>query len=191
MLANEEITIPRLIPIKIQAKSISTGNWHSMLVDSNQKAYAAGHNKQGACGTGSFDNCDVFTEVKGEFAAKEVICGDCFSLIITVDQDLYSCGHAELHGHKIKENINKPKKLAISEEKIVNAAAGFNHALAVTAKGAAYSWGTGAFYQLGHNSKNDEKEPRLIKKLADVKVIQASCTRGEKNSHSMALTESG
>jgi E3 ubiquitin-protein ligase HERC2 len=99
-------------------------------------------------------------------------------LIITVDQELYSCGHSDLHGHKIKEHLPKPKKLSISNEKIVNAAAGFNHALAVTEKGATYSWGNGAFYQLGHNSKSDEKEPRLIKKLVDVKVVQVSCTRG-------------
>lgn len=120
-----------------------------------------------------------------------MICGDCFSLIITVNQELYSCGHSDHHGHKIKEHINKPKKLSISEHKIVAAAAGFNHALAVTQSGQTYSWGNGIFYQLGHNSKNDEKEPRLIKKLADVKIVQVSCTRGEKNSHSMALSEAG
>jgi alpha-tubulin suppressor-like RCC1 family protein len=99
-------------------------------------------------------------------------------LIISVDQELFSCGHSDHHGHKIKEHLSKPKKLSISDEKIVTAAAGFNHALAVTQKGQTYSWGNGVFYQLGHNSKNDEKEPRLIKKLADVRIAQVSCTRG-------------
>lgn len=88
--------------------------------------------------------------------------------------------------------MNKPKKLNINGgEKIISAGAGFNHALAVTQKGEVYSWGNGVFYQLGHNSKNDEKEPRLIKKLTEVKIKQVSCTRGEKNSHSMAVSESG
>jgi hypothetical protein len=86
-----------------------------MIIDSNQKAYAAGHNKQGACGTGNFENCDSFTEVKAEILAKDVICGDCFSLIITIDSELYSCGHSDHHGHKIKEHLNKPKRLKISE----------------------------------------------------------------------------
>lgn len=62
--SGEDIPVPRLIPIKIQAKIISTGNWHSMMIDSNQKVYSAGHNKQGACGTGNFENCDTFTEIK-------------------------------------------------------------------------------------------------------------------------------
>ncbi len=54
--------------------------------------------------------------------------------------------------------MNKLKKLNINGgEKIISAGAGFNHALAVTQKGEVYSWGNGVFYQLGHNSKNDEK----------------------------------
>lgn len=75
--------------------------------------------------------------------------------------------------------------------KVKAIAAGFTHSLAVTEKGQVYSWGTGAFHQLGHGNKQDEKQPRLIKKLADVKIVQVSCTRGEKNCHSMAVSEAG
>lgn len=45
-------------------------------------------------------------------------------------------------------------------------AAGFTHSLAVTVKGQTYSWGYGGFFQLGHGGKQDEKEPRLIKRLS-------------------------
>lgn len=51
--------------LKAKAHIISAGNWHSMIIDSNSNIYAAGHNKQGACGTGNFETNDVFTEVKG------------------------------------------------------------------------------------------------------------------------------
>jgi alpha-tubulin suppressor-like RCC1 family protein len=74
--------------------------------------------------------------------------------------------------------LNKPKKIDFSGEKVVNVSAGFNHSLAVTDKGTTYSWGNGVFFQLGHNSKNDEKEPRAIKKLSNIHIIQVSCTRG-------------
>ena len=79
-------------------------------------------------------------------------------------------------------------KLDINGEKVKTVATGFNHSLAVTEKGQTYSWGNGVFYQLGHGSKQDEKEPKLIKKIAGVIVKDVSCTRGEKNSHSMALS---
>lgn len=74
---------------------------------------------------------------------------------------------------------------------MATAAAGFTHALAVTIKGQVYSWGSGSCYQLGHGSKQDQKEPKLIKKLEDCKIKQVSCTRGEKNAHSMAVSEEG
>jgi alpha-tubulin suppressor-like RCC1 family protein len=48
--------IPKLIPLKFQVEIISCGNWHSMLIDKNKKVYSAGHNKQGACGVGNFEN---------------------------------------------------------------------------------------------------------------------------------------
>jgi len=81
--------------------------------------------------------------------------------------------------------------LDIDGAKIRAIAAGFTHSLAATEKGQVYSWGNGAFYQLGHGNKQDEKEPKAIKKLAEVKISQVSCTRGEKNAHSMAVAETG
>jgi len=155
IVSNEDIPIPKQIPIKIQAKIISAGNWHSMVIDSNSRVYSVGHNKQGACGTGDFNNVETFTLAKTEITAKNIVCGDCFSFIISSENDLYSCGHGDFHGHKTKEHLSKPKKLEFSGEKIVNVSAGFNHSLAVTDKGATYSWGNGSFFQLGHNSKND------------------------------------
>jgi alpha-tubulin suppressor-like RCC1 family protein len=35
-----------------------------MLIDSNGKVYSVGHNKQGACGTGDFNNVEAFTLAK-------------------------------------------------------------------------------------------------------------------------------
>ena len=57
-------------------------------------------------------------------------------------------------------------KLKMEDEKIANVSAGFTHALAVTTKGQVFSWGSGNFYQLGHGNKNDEKQPKLVKKLS-------------------------
>lgn len=104
---------------------------------------------------------------------------------------MYSCGHADLHGHKSKEHINKLKRVDIDGQKVKAVAAGFTHSLAVTEKGQTFSWGTGVFFQLGHGNKQDQKQPKAIKKLAEVKIVQVSCTRGEKYSHSMALSQNG
>jgi alpha-tubulin suppressor-like RCC1 family protein len=69
-LSGEGINVPRLIPLKVQARAIAVGNWHSMFIDTDGKLWATGHNKQGACGTGSFDNLETFTPVKTEIQAR-------------------------------------------------------------------------------------------------------------------------
>ena len=187
----DEVPVPKQIPLKVVARAISAGNWHSMLVDDKGRLFAAGHNKQGACGTGHFNNVDSFAEVSTQTAFKSVSCGDCFSLMISVEDELHSCGHTDLHGHKQKEHLNQPKALSLEGETVALAAAGFSHSLAVTRKGQTYSWGLGGFHQLGHGSKHDLKQPKLVKALAEVKIVDVSCTRGEKNAHSMALSEDG
>jgi alpha-tubulin suppressor-like RCC1 family protein len=82
-----------------------------MLIDADGRVYSVGHNKQGACGTGDFNNVDTYTLAKTDITAKNIACGDCFSLIISIENDLYSCGHVDFHGHKTKEHLSKPKKL--------------------------------------------------------------------------------
>ena len=62
-----------------------------------------------------------------------------------------------MHGHKSKWHISKLKKLDLEGFKVKAIAAGFTHSLAVTQAGQVYSWGTGAFYQLGHGNKQDSK----------------------------------
>ena len=77
-------------------------------------------------------------------------------MVISSENDLYSCGHGDLHGHKTKENINKLKKVEIGA-KVKAVAAGFTHSLAVSEAGQVYSWGNGGFSQLGHGDKKDQK----------------------------------
>ena len=162
-----------------------------MFIDQANSVWSVGHNKQGACGVGSFDKVSTFTPVQGEIAAKALSCGDCFSLVLGIEGELYSCGHADIHGHKSKDHLNKLKKLNFEGKSIFDMHAGFTHALAVTSEGETYSWGDGTFLQLGHGKKTPEKEPKMIKGLEGVKVVQVSCTRGEKNSHSMAVEQGG
>jgi len=56
-----------------------------MLIDTNGKLFASGHNKQGACGTGNFETVETYTEVSSDIIGKTLACGDCYTLVITKD----------------------------------------------------------------------------------------------------------
>lgn len=162
-----------------------------MLIDVQRQIFSVGHNKSGACGVGHFDNVSFFTPVQIEAEAERLALGDCFSLILTKSNEVFSCGHSDLNGHKSKQHFNIFKQISFEKHKIIAISAGFTHALAASDQKETFSWGKGDFFQLGHASKNDSKEPKLIKKLSGISIVQVSCTRGEKNSHSMAVTGDG
>lgn len=56
--------------------------------------------------------------------------GDCYSLILTSDKDVFSCGHTDLSGHKSNEHSKSLKKIDFGGEKIRSIGAGFTHSLA-------------------------------------------------------------
>jgi alpha-tubulin suppressor-like RCC1 family protein len=148
-----------------------------LLVDYSGELYAVGHNKYGSCGNGNFLNLIEFTKSTLKEKVSQISVGDGVSLMITEGGDLYSCGHRERHGHKLNDHISKPTKLKF-DSKIIKVGAGFTHCLAVDEKGKLYSWGDGKCFQLGHGKKDDEKEPKQIKGLDSVFIVDVSCTRG-------------
>ncbi|CAI9767898.1 unnamed protein product [Fraxinus pennsylvanica] len=58
------------------------------------------------------------------------------------------------------------------------AIAGPGHSIAVTAKGAVYSFGSNNTGQLGHGTTDEESRPRLIRSLQGIHIIQASAGAG-------------
>ena len=57
-------------------------------------------------------------------------------------------------------------------ERVVQAAAGDSHSLALMESGAVYSWGYGACGQLGHGDEENQLLPRRIEVLAGNKVVR-------------------
>ena len=65
--------------------------------------------------------------------------------------------------------------------------AGEQHSLALTADGAVWSWGRGAFGTLGHGAHQNQLLPKKVEAFADQSVVAVSAG-GE---HSLAITADG
>ena len=76
-----------------KVKLIAAGNWHSLCVDDQGKAFAVGHNKYGACGVANTENVAEFTPMKLDENVLQISAGDGVSLMITDKGELFSCGH--------------------------------------------------------------------------------------------------
>jgi regulator of chromosome condensation len=58
--------------------------------------------------------------------------------------------------------------------------------------GAVWMWGNNAFHQLGLGTSEPEvKTPRQARFPEGVRIVQVSCSRGEKHCHTHALSDTG
>ncbi|XP_020572054.1 probable E3 ubiquitin-protein ligase HERC4 [Phalaenopsis equestris] len=67
------------------------------------------------------------------------------------------------------------------------AIAGPGHSIAVTSRGAVYSFGSNNSGQLGHGTQEEEWRPRLIKTLQGIRIIQAATGAGR----TMLISDAG
>ncbi|XP_076248934.1 HECT and RLD domain containing E3 ubiquitin ligase 4 isoform X2 [Calliopsis andreniformis] len=113
-------------------------------------------------------------EVDFEKAAEveDVACGKNYTVIITRDGQIYSCGNND-YGQLGHEKGRRRLQLIPGLDAFVfkKAACGAYHTLAINEWGQMFSWGSNADGQLGLNSKNTvECTPRMVKTLgSDVK----------------------
>nr|XP_017211386.1 probable E3 ubiquitin-protein ligase HERC4 [Danio rerio] len=75
---------------------------------------------------------------------------------------------------------------SLKRKKIVSISCGGEHTAALAKGGTVFTFGSGGFGQLGHNSFKDEHHPRLVAELWGSKVSQVTCGRN----HTLVSTAS-
>lgn len=143
-------------------KSMAIGPKHVAIVNSNGEVYTWGDNGgwfRGGGQLGHGDRSNVTSPKKVDFlvdyGAKivSVGCGQRHTVFLTNDGEVLSCGDGE-YGRIGTGNTSDalvPEPLdSLSSEDVVQIAVGYDHTLALTTKGAIFSWGRNHQGQLGH-----------------------------------------
>ncbi len=121
-----------------------------------------------------------------------IAAGDGVSLFLNETGNLYTCGHRKRNGLPGDKHANVPTLVpSLKDSSIKFIGAGFTHCGSIDKDGKLYTWGSGEFYQLGHGNKEHQQQPKLVKSLQEVVVMQFSATRGEKNCHSGCIDSEG
>ncbi|PIM97356.1 hypothetical protein CDL12_30174 [Handroanthus impetiginosus] len=76
---------------------------------------------------------------------------------------------------------------ACSRREKSQAIAGPGHSIAVTSKGAVYTFGSNSSGQLGHGTTDEESRPRLIRSLQGIRIIHAAAGAGR----TMLISDAG
>ena len=187
----------QLLPKKIEAfagqrvVAVSAGEEHNLAVTADGAVWSWGFNgRWGRLGHG--DGQDQLLPKKIEALAGRhtiaVSAGQDHSLAITADGSAWSWGFGGIGrlGHGDGQDQLLPKKIeALAGRRVVAVAAGRMHSVALTAD-AAWSWGAGDFFRLGHGDQQIQLLPKQIEALAGQRVVAMSV-----RVHSLALTADG
>eukprot|EP00163_Fabomonas_tropica_P005620 TRINITY_DN1520_c0_g1_i3.p1 TRINITY_DN1520_c0_g1~~TRINITY_DN1520_c0_g1_i3.p1 ORF type:complete len:1436 (-),score=300.40 TRINITY_DN1520_c0_g1_i3:113-4420(-) len=186
---------PATQTVELLVTDISCGSNHSAIITSTGDVFCFGSNENGKLGTDRrLASARVQRASPGHVSAlfdigvHSVACGGTFTLILTDDGEVFSCGDGRSGqlGHGDKTSLSEATLVAGLSD-VVQIAAGDSHALAVTASGAVYAWGFNVYGQLGHGHQKNIYTPRLVSALDHVRVVQVVC--GSQSSY--AWTEQG
>ncbi|XP_046611167.1 probable E3 ubiquitin-protein ligase HERC4 isoform X2 [Neodiprion virginianus] len=152
-----------------------------------------GSTVHGELGLGGIEDENILVprelEFKKSTQVEHIACGENYTVVITRDGQIYSCGNND-HGQLGHEKPRKRLHLIPGLDAFLfkRAACGASHTMAVNEWGQLFSWGSNADGQLGLNLNNfDERTPRMVKTLGASVVVQIAC--GLK--HTLALTNNG
>ncbi|RZF45317.1 hypothetical protein LSTR_LSTR012229, partial [Laodelphax striatellus] len=99
---------------------------------------------------------------------KKVCCGTQFTVFLSQDGKVWTCGMERLIGQPDcrQRGANRPQLLpALAGEQIVDVCVGAEHALALSGAGQVWAWGNNADAQLGLGHSAVVREPQLVTAL--------------------------
>ncbi|KAB0347762.1 hypothetical protein FD754_012619, partial [Muntiacus muntjak] len=180
-------------------KRITGGGGHSAVVTDEGGLFVCGLNKDGQLGLGHTEEVLYYTPCRSLLgcAIQQVACGWDFTIILTENGQVLSCGSNSFGQLGVPHGPRRcviPQAIELLREKVVSIAAGLRHALASTASGTVFQWGTG----LASSGRRlcpgqtlplflTAKEPSTVTGLEN---SQAVCVLAGSD-HSASLTDAG
>ncbi|KAM9658020.1 secretion-regulating guanine nucleotide exchange factor [Trichechus inunguis] len=129
-------------------RRITGGGGHSAVVTDGGGLFVCGLNKDGQLGLGHTEDVLYFTPCTSLLGCpiQQVACGWDFTIILTEGGQVLSCGSNSFGQLGVPHGPRRcvvPQVIELLREKVVCIAAGLRHALAATASGIVFQWGTG------------------------------------------------
>eukprot|EP00471_Norrisiella_sphaerica_P004484 CAMPEP_0184485378 /NCGR_PEP_ID=MMETSP0113_2-20130426/6993_1 /TAXON_ID=91329 /ORGANISM="Norrisiella sphaerica, Strain BC52" /LENGTH=1225 /DNA_ID=CAMNT_0026866797 /DNA_START=99 /DNA_END=3776 /DNA_ORIENTATION=- len=155
---------------------VSSGRAHALAVDAKGTVFAWGAGEKFQLGIADKKPKAISAPTVVPFEPpapiRKVCCGSDFSMALSTEGKLYVWGDGE-SGVLAKEDGKETPTPAIlpgfEETKVLDIAAGANHALALTEEGV-WSWGKGFSGALGHGGVDDQITPKLIESSRKILV---------------------
>ncbi|XP_059971060.1 probable E3 ubiquitin-protein ligase HERC3 isoform X2 [Mesoplodon densirostris] len=194
MTTEDSVAVPRLIQ-KLNQQTIlqvSCGNWHCLALAADGQFFTWGKNSHGQLGLGkefpSQASPQRVRSLEG-IPLAQVTAGGAHSFALSLSGAVFgwgmnNAGQLGLSDEKDRESPCHVKLLRT--QKVVYISCGEEHTAVLTKSGGVFTFGAGSCGQLGHDSMNDEVNPRRVLELMGSEVTQIACGR----QHTLAFVPS-
>ena len=168
--------------------SIATVSYRSAAVSDDGKLYIWGDNANNQISAGTTTNHKVpyLIEALSDMHVKKVILGASYTIVQTIDDELYAWGNNSGGQLGIGTTTSSDIPVKINFNKSIKQIEGDrSHTMILTEDGEVYAWGYNSNGELGDGTTNNVTSPKKISSLSNIKSIAAG------NGRSMAIDENG
>ena len=167
---------PKLIPSLTGVQQVEGGREHVLALTTTGAVLAWGWNKHGQVGNGSIGGI-VKSPVQVLTNVIDIGAGHYSSFAVKADGTVWGWGQntsGQIGTGTTALRVRTPRRIeGLGGVSIVDVAGGRNHAIALTAGGNVYAWGSNQYGQLGNGTWQNSSTPVLVSSLTDVVGIFA------------------
>ncbi len=173
-------------------RRIAAGWAHTLILDDNGQAWAAGNNQFGQLGDGSDSNKDALTKVSmpDGVSFESVSAGGRHSLALDTAGHVWAWGNGEYGqlGNVTTESASRPVSVNLPEGiTIIAIASRAGHSLALDTDGFVWAWGLNGQGRLGDGTTTNRSEPVRVSMPEDVRAMAIAAG----SNHSLAIDTDG
>ncbi|XP_045892497.1 probable E3 ubiquitin-protein ligase HERC4 [Micropterus dolomieu] len=187
-----------LIPRPLEAlnnvpvSQVACGSQHAAALTKDGHVYTWGQDSRGQLGLGkrkSGPNSPQHLRSLSAIPLVQIAAGGEQSFALSVSGGVFGWGRNDCGQLGLGDTADRHTPTPVhclNMKKTVQISCGKDHTAVLTKDGAVFTFGSGTYGQLGHNSFSDELRPRLVAELWGAKVTKIACGRH----HTLVLTNS-
>ncbi|CAB1455247.1 unnamed protein product [Pleuronectes platessa] len=160
---------------------VACGSQHSVALTHDGRVYTWGQDTRGQLGLGQgkpFANSPQQLRSLSSTPLVHVAAGGEQSFALSVSGGVFGWGRNDRGQLGLGDTTDRQTPAAVkglNMKGTVHISCGKDHTATLTKGGAVFTFGSGQFGQLGHNSFSDQLRPRLVAELLGAKVTEIAC----------------
>ncbi|XP_045075926.1 probable E3 ubiquitin-protein ligase HERC3 [Coregonus clupeaformis] len=197
--------VPRQVGNLNQVIQVACGDQHSIALTQDGNVFTWGQNSSGQLGLGKGKPITLSLQPVKSLSGiplAQITAGGDHSFALSLSGAVFGWGKNNAGQLGLGDTIDRPAPAPVdclNLKKTIAVSCGVEHTAVLTKGGIVFTFGSGRYGQLGHNSLRDELRPRLVAELLGAKVTQIACGRNHtlafvgsfKNIYSFGLGEQG